>query len=121
MMFRPSRRRFLGTAAAGLPAALLATCGNPAPSPTSAKPTAGPPVELTIWDAAHDETTSIRYTNEMYDAYNKAQDSVKVTGVHSQGTAKILTAMLAGTPPDVAYLWDGQEPLGAWANQGIIV
>src|SRR5262249_4441887 len=84
-------------------------------------PAAAGQVELVIWDSANDPQTSGKNTEQVYEAYNKAQSKVHVKGVHGQGPDKILAALSAGAPPNVIFMWSGQEPLGAWAQKGLLI
>src|SRR6185437_6690361 len=98
-----------------------AATAQPAAPQATAAPASSGVTEVTIWDNANDPKTSIKYLDAAYAAYTKAQNKVTAKGVHGQSTDKILAALTAGQPPDIIYMWDGQEPLGSWAQKGLIV
>jgi multiple sugar transport system substrate-binding protein len=93
----------------------------PTTAPSAAAPASAGQIELVIWDSANDPLTSGKNTEQVYEAYNRAQSKVRVKGVHGQGPDKILAALSAGAPPNVIFMWSGQEPLGDWAQKGLLV
>ena len=58
--------------------------------------------------------------DEIMLAYQQAKPNVTLKLVHNQNLAKTLTAISAGTGPDIVWLWDGSEPIGTWAETGVI-
>src|SRR5262249_26243004 len=113
---KPAAAATVPPVAATKPAAPAATA-----APAGAAPASAGVVELVIWDSANDPQTSGKNTEQVYEAYNKAQSKVHVKGVHGQGPDKILAALSAGAPPNVIFMWSGQEPLGDWAQKGLLI
>jgi multiple sugar transport system substrate-binding protein len=111
-MNRPlSRRRFVA-AAGGAVAALTAR-------PSAPVRAQGSPVTLTMWDnnAFADLAKGL---DEIMLGYQQVQPNVTLKLVHNQNLPKTLTAISAGTGPDIVWLWDGSEPIGTWAETGVI-
>jgi multiple sugar transport system substrate-binding protein len=106
-----SRRRFVASAG-GAVAALAAR----SPALVRAQ---GSPITLTMWDnnAFADLAKGL---DEIMLAYQQATPNVTLKLVHNQNLPKTLTAISAGTGPDVVWLWDGSEPIGTWAETGAI-
>lgn len=107
-----SRRRFIASAAGGAAVALAVRSAGL----TRAQ---GSPITLTMWDnnAFADLAKGL---DEIMVAYQQANPNVTLKLVHNQNLAKTLTAISAGTGPDIVWLWDGSEPIGTWAETGVI-
>jgi multiple sugar transport system substrate-binding protein len=128
-----SRRRFLKRAlSAGggvAAAALLSACGGTTSAvptaPAGAAPTSAPAaasgetIELTMWDN-NTFADLAKQLDAIMLAYEQTQPRVKLNLVHSQDLPKTLTAIAAGTGPDIVWLWDGSEPIGSWADNNAI-
>lgn len=108
-----SRRRFITSAAGGVAAAAALRSGSRS---TMAK---ADQITITMWDnnAYADLAKGL---DEIMRGYETAQPNVTLKLVHNQNLPKTLTAISAGTGPDIVWLWDGSEPIGTWADNGII-
>ncbi|HEX2032876.1 MAG TPA: extracellular solute-binding protein [Chloroflexota bacterium] len=129
MMAMRSRRSVLaavgsgGALAAGLMAAACAPPGRSAESPAGAGET-GRAVTLVLlhaWDEAR-----LTLMEQMRDEFQRRQPRITVefdltttaSGLASPRVQKLVTAVAAGTPPDVSMIWRGELP--ALAVQGTL-
>src|SRR3954463_6059817 len=97
----PSRRSVL---AASLALPFMGACS----STSSTSSTSGGPVQITFWSA-------LRGSQQVVDAYNKAQNRIRVNfqqipGGDQGGYAKLSNAARAGNAPDVATIEYPQLP-----------
>jgi len=54
------------------------------------------------------------------DAFNASQDKIDLVIVPGQNNDAFITAITGNTAPDLFITWDGGEPLGTWAQNGLI-
>jgi multiple sugar transport system substrate-binding protein len=112
-----SRRRMVSWAGAAAFSAspLAAACGTPSGGPSAAPTQVQGTVELS-WLMSEDPKTS--GMEEMADAYNAAQQRIKVTILPTGGNYedKLKTMMAGGTAPEVARLND--DLLASYACRG---
>jgi sn-glycerol 3-phosphate transport system substrate-binding protein len=113
----PSRRGFLGLAAAGVSAAALAACGGPATSSTGATGKVEqidftgvkPAANITFWSS--NPGSSQQVTQQIIDAFHQSQSDIRVQLVTAGSTyeeiaQKFQAAQAGGTLPDLVVLSD---------------
>jgi multiple sugar transport system substrate-binding protein len=141
-----SRRDFLKLTGMAASAAVLAAC-TPQPATPTAEPTkerqapeeatkapdtAAEPTQAAAPQAAG-ATDLLYWDNNAFEFYEKPWDEkfnalikeripdAKLTIVHAQDGDKFLTAINAGTPPDVFFTWDQSGKVGSWITSGLLL
>jgi multiple sugar transport system substrate-binding protein len=70
------------------------------------------------WGNAYEP--AMEYTHELIKRFSVVYPNVEVEPVGAQTRDSFVTAAAAGTPPDLFHTWGDQEPLGNWADRGMI-
>ncbi len=136
-----TRRDFLRIAGISAGAAALWAC---APQPSAPAATSAPAAAATQAPAAVTQPTQapaapsgsvelLYWDNNAFEFYQKPWDekfaplikekipNAKLTIVHAQDGDKFLTAITAGTPPDVFFTWDQSGKVGSWIAGGLLL
>jgi len=136
-----SRRDFLRFAGMTAGASVLAACSPAAPSaapaapaapaaatnaPAVTAPTQAPaapsgPVDLLYWDNNAFEFYQKPWDEKFAALIKEKIPNAKLTIVHAQDGDKFLTAINAGTPPDVFFTWDQSGKVGSWIAGGLLL
>ena len=111
------------TSSTAVPDAAAPTAGAAAaaPEPTTALVAgSGERVPVEMWvDIANDLDLKAYQTG--VDAFNKSQDKIDLKIVKGQGNDAFLTAVTGNNAPDIYITFDGSEPLGTWAQSGLLM
>jgi NAD(P)-dependent dehydrogenase (short-subunit alcohol dehydrogenase family) len=130
-----SPRDFLRISGFAAGAGILAAC-TPQPTAAPAEPTK--PGESNAQStqapaAAKGSVDLIYWDNKAFEFYQKPWDEkfsaliaekipeAKLTIQHAQNGDKFLTAVNAGTPPDVYFTWDQSGKVGSWITSGLLI
>ena len=111
-------------ACGGPHAATSSTTAPEAPAATAAAPTTAVgssdriPVEMWV-DIAND--LDLKAYQLGVDAFNKSQNKIELKIVQGQGNDAFLTAVTGNNAPDIYITFDGSEPLGTWAQSGLLM
>jgi multiple sugar transport system substrate-binding protein len=112
---------------------LLAACQPATATPPPAQPTTAPSeptVEATIaapaekvviewWFNISNEEDMKAYQKGV-DAFNNSQDRIELKIVPGQTDETFVTAINGNQAPDLFLTWDGSEPIGTWAENGLL-
>ena len=109
------------TVAAAAPATAVPATSSvtQAPAPVQ-KPVSGNRVKVQWWMDIQNEV-DLKYYIAGVDKVNAEQDKIEVDLVKGQNNDAFVTAVTGGNAPDIYLCWDGAEPLGSWANNGMIM
>jgi len=121
-------------AAAGAACAAQPTAAPAAPAATSAPAATAAVTQPTQAPAAPSGSVDLLYwDNNAFEFYQKPWDekfpalikekipNAKLTIAHAQDGDKFLTAINAGTPPDLFFTWDQSGKVGSWINGGLLL
>ena len=105
--------------AAAQPTATTAAVQATTPPLPTQKPVSGNRVKVNWWFNISNEADMKAYIAGV-DAFNASQDKIDLIIVPGQNNDAFITAITGNTAPDLFITWDGGEPLGTWAQNGLI-
>ena len=107
------------------PAAQLESTTVPAnsavstPEPTAVPTLTGSRAKVEMWWNISNEKDIEAY-QAAFDKFNQSQDKTELRIGRGKGNDAFLTAVSGGKPPDIYMTWDGSEPIGTWAHNGVL-
>jgi len=98
---------------------LLMACQPAAVMPTATSAAAAEKVVVEWWFDISNKEDMAAYQKGV-DAFNHSQDRIELKIVPGQTDESFITAINGNKAPDLYLTWDGSEPLGTWAENGLL-
>jgi ABC-type glycerol-3-phosphate transport system substrate-binding protein len=77
-------------------------------------------IKLVYW-WGNEYEPALQFTHDVIARFSVAYPNVEVEPVAGQNCDAFVTAVAAGTPPDLFHTWDCVERMGNWAQRGMII